>query len=48
MMWSLNMGLSKETLQVEVIQHCGRILWVQEYIKQSSEEERKGHKKGGM
>lgn len=46
------MGLLKEKLQVEVEQNCGRMLWVQEYIKQSSEEERKEerkeNKKGGM
>lgn len=42
------MGLLKEILQVEVEKNCGRMFWVQEYIKQSSEEERKGNKKRGM
>lgn len=42
------MGLLKEILQVEVEKNCGRMFWVQEYIKQSSKEERKGNKKRGM
>lgn len=42
------MGLLKAILQVKVIELWGRMLWVQEYIKQSSKGERKGNKKGGM
>lgn len=44
----LKHGALKRDITIEFEQNHGRMLWAQEYNNQSSEEERKANKKGGM
>lgn len=44
----LKHGAFKRDITTEFEQNHGRMLWVQEYNKQSNKEERKGNEKGGM